>query len=347
MQNIFWLARYRLSRSILFFSLVFLFAACAKKSPSPEVGFYYWKTQFSLNDIEQAALDSLQAQKLYIRIFDVDWDFNSQQPIPKGSQSNAPIFPQGIEPTPTIYITNRTLLHARNIDSLAQKILDYTSEIVSKWVVQPKKIQLDVDWTATTKDKYFRLINYVKSNSYFDKTSVTIRLHQYKHPNKTGVPPADEGILMCYNTGKIKEWKTDNSIASPKEIAPYLKKTKRYPISLGIALPIFSWTVIFRDSSFYKIVSDADLSWQQDTIHFQQLSSNRYAVKSSTYLKGHYLYEGDLLRYETVTSKELKAITTLLKPKEHFTEILFYHLDDDNLNNYDWHDLSKIIGALD
>ena len=348
MQNIFCHRRYRLYFGYFLLFLVIYLSACAKKNPPPEVGFYYWKTQFRLNTTELAALDSLKAQKLYIRIFDVDWDFNTHQAIPKGTQSNAPNFPKGIQPVPTIYITNRTFTHTSQVDSLAQKILDYSSDILEKWAIKPTKLQLDVDWTATTKDKYFRLIDYIKSNGSFDKISATIRLHQYKYPQKTGVPPVDEGILMCYNTGKIKDWKTKNSIATPQEIAPYLKKAKPYPISLGVALPIFSWTVIFRDSSFYKIVSDADLSWQQDTIHYQKLSANRYSVKSGTYLKGHYLYEGDLLRYETVKAEDLKKIATLLNAfKQTYFEILFYHLDAGQLSHYDWGDLREMIQVLD
>lgn len=346
MQNIFCHTWSRRIWSLFFLSLFIFLTACAKKSPPPKVGFYYWKTQFSLNHAELAAIDSLKAQSLYIRIFDVDWDFNTHQAIPKGSQSNQPVFPQGIQPTPTIYITNRTFSHTNNVDSLAQKILDYTTEILKRWPIKPQKLQLDVDWTATTKDKYFRLINYIKSNGPFDKVSATIRLHQYKYAKKTGVPPADEGILMCYNTGKIKDWATDNSIATPEDIAPYLKKTAPYPIALGVALPIFSWTIIFRDSSFYKIVSDSDLSWQQDTIHYQPLSANRYAVKSGTFLKGHYLYEGDLLRYESVKPQDLQTIARLLSPKQPYTEILFYHLDTDNLDHYEWKDLRKTIQVL-
>ena len=335
-----------ISQVSLTLTLVIFFSACAKKKPIPEVGYYYWKTQFKISTTEQAALDSLNARSLYIRIFDVDWSFNEHQAIPKGTQSNVPIFPEGIQPVPTIYITNRTFSKVSIVDSLAQKILDYTHDIIDKWPTKPKKLQLDADWTPSTKDKYFQLIRYIKSNSPFEKISTTIRLHQYKYPIKTGVPPADEGILMCYNTGKIKDWKTVNSIATTDAIAPYLKNTNPYPISLGVALPIFSWTVIFRDSSFYKIVSDANLSWQQDTVHYQQLSYNRYMVKTGTYLKGHYLYEGDLLRYETVKPEDLLAISKLLGTKQPFSELLFYHLDDDNLNKYKWKDLHDVIRVL-
>ena len=329
----------------LLFLFVF-FSACAKNKPTPKVGFYYWKTQFKINAKEQAALDSLHAQSLYIRIFDVDWSFNEHQAIPKGTQSNTPDFPKGINPVPTIYITNRTFLHVSNVDSLAQKILDYTDIILEDWSIKPKKLQLDADWTASTKDAYFRLIKYIKSKGSFEQISTTIRLHQYKYPKKTGVPPADEGILMCYNTGKIKDWDTENSIASPHDIAPYLKKTKPYPLSLGVALPIFSWTVIFRDSSFYKIVSDADLSWQQDTTHYQQLSRNRYIVKAGTFLKGHYLYKGDLLRYETIDPAALRTISKLLVSKQSYSEILYYHLDDDNISKYHREDLQDVIQIL-
>jgi len=324
--------------------IILFLSACAKNKPAPNLGFYYWKTNFELTNLEKTALDSLDAQSLYIRIFDVDWDFNHDQAIPKGTQSNIPNLPQGIQPIPTIYITNRTITHTKNIDSLAQKILDYTSTIVTNWAIQPTKLQLDTDWTPSTKEKYFQLIRYVKANGAFDKISATIRLHQYKYPQKTGVPPADEGTLMCYNTGKITDWETKNSIATPEEINKYLQITKLYPLELGLALPIFSWTVIFRDSSFYKIVSDGDLSWQQDTVHFWPLSPTRYTVKSNTFLKGHYLYEGDLLRYEAISTEDLLTIAQSLQQtqKRPYTEILFYHLDESNLQKNNLQNLQRI-----
>jgi len=334
------------SQILLLLTLVF-FSACAKKQPPPKVGFYYWKTHFELNTVELAALDSLNVQNLYIRIFDVDWDFNTNQAIPKGTQTNHPIFPKGINPIPTIYITNRTFSHVKDVDSLAQKVLDYTSETLEKWPKNPHKLQLDTDWTPTTKEKYFRFVQYIKSNGPFEKISTTIRLHQYKYSQKTGVPPADEGVLMCYNTGKITDWATENSIATPEEINKYLQKSKHYPLELGVALPIFSWTVIFRDSSFYKIVSDADLSWQQDTIHYRQTADNRYVVKAGTFLKGHYLYEGDLLRYEMVKPTDLLTSSTFLSAKQSYSEVLFYHLDEDNLAHYKLGELNKVIKTLE
>jgi len=88
------------------------------------------------------------------------------------------------------------------------------------------------------------------------------------------------------------------------------------------------------------------LSWQQDTIHYQQISPNRYTVKSNTYLKGHYLYEGDLLRYESVKSEDLRKIVQQLRTQQAFSEILFYHLDSSNLDLYKLEDLRELIKIL-
>ena len=321
-------------------------SACAKKQTTPKVGFYYWKTQFNLGQPEITALDSLHAQSLYVRIFDVDWDFNRHQAIPKGAQTNHPVFPQAIQPVPTIYITNRTLTHTKSIDSLAQKIIDYTQDILKKWPTPPTKLQLDNDWTPSTKAKYFQLIRYIKSKANFETLSTTIRLHQYKYPKQTGIPPADEGILMCYNTGDITDWNTQNSIATPKDVQKYIQHAKAYPLDLGVALPIFSWTVIFRDSSFFKIVTDDNLSWQQDTIHYRRLSPTRFVVQAGTFLKGHYLYKGDLLRYESVKQADLLSMAQSLSEKQAFSEILFYHLDSANLKKNNYPMLRQVIQTL-
>ncbi|HHB78026.1 MAG TPA: hypothetical protein ENK85_02185 [Saprospiraceae bacterium] len=337
-----------LGRGFVLWSFAFLLSACAKSKTAPKTGFYYWKTQFELTAPERNVLDSLNAQLLYVRIFDVDWDFNRGEAIPKGTQSNIPDFPPGVDVVPAIYVTNRTFLQTKQVDSLAQKISDYSRRIIKDWTVRPSKLQLDVDWTAGTKDKYFEFIRNMKAMGVFDKISVTIRLHQYKYPKQTGIPPADEGVLMCYNTGKITDWHTQNSIATPKEVNKYLQNTKTYPLELGIALPIFSWTVIFRDSSFYKIVSDGDLSWQKDSVHYRQLSPTRYVVTSNTFLKGHYLYEGDLLRYEMVREEDLLTIAQFLRQSsgKGYKDVLFYHLAEENLKRLGANKLQAVVDEL-
>lgn len=333
------------------FLFVILFSACAKNEPVIKRGFYYWKTQFVLNDIELGYLDTLKASSLYVRIFDVDWDYNTNQAIPKGSQSVPPVFPQGIIPVPTIYLTNRTFKKTPvdSIDRLAQKVINYSKKILFNWSVLPSKIQFDVDWTPSTKDKYFKFLKTIRASGQFEKISTTVRLHQFKYPHKTGIPPADEGILMAYNTGAIKNWETENSIATLEDIERYTLRKAVYPIPLGVALPIFSWTVIFRDSTFFKIVSDGDLSWQGDTTHFELIAPNRYVVKSSTYLSGHYLYEGDLLRYEFITPKALKSFAERLQkhPKQSYQELLLYHLEEQHLEKYGLENLEIIYGVFD
>ena len=61
---------------------------------------------------------------------------------------------------------------------------------------------------------------------YFQKKiriSSTIRLHQLAQTP----PEADYGVLMCYNTGDLKDFNTKNSILDVKDVKPYLKYLKR------------------------------------------------------------------------------------------------------------------------
>jgi hypothetical protein len=76
--------------------------------------------------------------------------------------------------------------------------------------------------------------------------TATIRLHQYAQPGKTGVPPADRGMLMPYNVGKIAEPGDVNSIFDEATAEPYFRGTKHYPLPLDIGLPAFAWGVQFR-----------------------------------------------------------------------------------------------------
>ena len=82
-----------------------------------------------------------------------------------------------------------------------------------------KELQIDCDWTESTRDKYFHLLSTLRNELERNKQiiSATIRLHQVKYAAITGIPPVHRGMLMYYNMGKINA--TDNNSVYDKKIA--------------------------------------------------------------------------------------------------------------------------------
>ena len=310
-----------------------MFSACAKK-PLPEVSFYCWRTAFSLNDAERDLLKTTDSAKIYLRYFDLILPKGSTEVIPespitfKDSTGNLNIIP-------VIYIKNEVMLNEKeNLENLADKMLDYVSQINKINNLKTSEIQIDCDWTLASKDNFMKFMEILKSKTT-DTLSATIRLHQIKYAATTGIPDVDYGVLMYYNMGKIAA-DNSNSIYDRKIAEQYLSKLSEYPLPLKVALPIFSWAVQIRTN---KVVGLSAKITQEDVISndFENVSENLFIVKRSHYLKGSLLNKNDLLKIEKVNSKDLSDMVSDLKKnlKETPSEIIFFDLNENNIKQYD------------
>ena len=127
------------------------------------------------------------------------------------------------------------------IDELAGKICKLLASIYQNNLNKPYEIQFDCDWTETTKEKYFHLLKLARARlNQFGfstaKISATIRLYQCKYLFKTGVPPVDKGMLMCYNMGNLKNPGTKNFILESYELRKYISSLNTYPLQLDVAV---------------------------------------------------------------------------------------------------------------
>lgn len=331
----------------------FLFFSCSEttnKNINP--AFYHWKTNFQLTDFEKNYLDSLDVQKLYVKFFDVDWDFKKKEAIPKAA-INFKTIPLVEEIIPTIFITNRTFenIALTEIPTLAKRMekrIYALAEQIPDFSV--KEIQLDCDWTMSTKEHFFDLLRQLNL-ALSEKgviTSATIRLHQIKYFEKTGVPPADKGILMFYNMGDIDNWETQNSILDLEIGQQYFKNFDKYPLQLDVALPLFQWGILFRDKRMILIINNLTETELEDEERFLKIGKNRFQVLKSTYLNGHYLYEEDLIRLENINHFELeKSAQALSKLVQNPAITLsFYHLDSLSISKYPVKNIKSIIESF-
>jgi len=322
---------------IIAFGLTLLASAsCRRDEYAPQRAFYHWQTQLSLDEAERDLISDLKIRHLFVRFFDVDWDEAYGGPAPLAEVRIDTAGLSGLEIVPCIFITNRCMkrLPAEDVPELAQRIRRKTAELAAQYPGKKfYEFQVDCDWTAETKERYFALLTELGKLLHAEKKtlSATVRLHQFRHPETTGVPPVDRGMLMCYNTGDLENWDEENSILRAEEAALYFKNAPRYPIPLDGALPVFSWGVLFRNDQMIRLIHDLQPEQLADTTRFALLSPHRFEVIKSTWLDGHYLYAGDRLRLETPDPEDVRKCARWLQQAMQHTSrgavLSFYHLD--------------------
>jgi hypothetical protein len=345
---------------LLFWSwilLLLLTGVACQPTPLPpgEVhpGFYHWKGSLQVTPGEMQLADSLQARRLYLRLFDLDAS-PGQLPYPVGALTNPGAVPAFAEIVPTIFITNRSFqdLTLPQVATLANKTWEKIRRFSAQWPdsISVPEWQFDCDWTNSTQEAYFAFVQQLTDSLHLHglKSSATIRLHQVKYADRTGIPPADRGMLMPYNMGDVKDPSTPNSILDLELLPAYLVGYDQYPLPLDVALPLFHWGVVFRDGEMVRLINQLDAEDLSDSLRFQKRAPNQFEVRQSTYLHGHYLYQGDRIRLEGVTPSQLVALAKMLSEKLGPTDrhVVFYHLDALLINQFQYDELDAALRAF-
>lgn len=317
--------------SRLLFLLVALLALtnCGQRSGAPITetdelvkhnSMYYWKTTFDIDSTEVAFLERHDIKRLYVRMFDVvtEQDFlnGTTEVVPIATTKFVSEIPTGVEIVPVTYITIDALraMNGRE-DEFAPLIVERLLAMASyNKCGEIREIQLDCDWTASTRNSYHRLCELVKSELVAKdiKVSVTIRLHQMQETP----PPAHRGVLMLYNTGALKNPNTYNSILYVGDVKPYLRKTD-YQIPLDYAYPVYGWGVKFNNNKFVSIVSSDDSS----------------------------VMDNEHIRYERATFAEILEVKDLVEKNfgKPASGNILYHLDAKQLENYAHNEIDQIL----
>lgn len=297
-------------------------------------------------------LTNLKVQTLYIKYFDVDWDAANSQAIPV-AQLTAPdsnfLRTSGLQIVPTIFITNETIykINISQTELLANKIAALVNKMNHNFGLKSlKEWQIDCDWTATTKDKYFSLLKFLQQRESSINFSATIRLHQIKYLDKTGVPPVKKGMLMCYNMGNLTNVNTTNSILDVNELRKYLGTLKNYPLPLDVALPIFEWKVLFRRDSFKGILENLPDSLLTKSLFNRR--GNRFTALADTILQGYEIQKNDVLRQENSSLEQVLAAANLINEKlaGDSINVSIFHMDKLTLEKYKQHELENIYDAM-
>jgi hypothetical protein len=307
---------------------------------------YHWKTTFSPTNFEQRTLNRLEVEKLYVRFFDVDWNAKIGEATPKAPvQFTTPKI--GYTVVPVVFITNQTLMNLpmTGIPILARNISNEIKQIAQKHAITFQEVQFDCDWSATTGGQYFALLRSLRAMLDVP-LSATIRLHQIKYADKTGVPPVERGMLMAYNVADWKRADTKNSIWDASVADRYLPFLEKYPLPLDVVLPIFRWTLVYRNGRFLNILNDVSRNQLTTSIFLASMptDSNRFVARQDTSALGMMMRKGDVFRTEEITVHELKKAqqSILSRIKNEAVTFALYHLDSTNLAQYRYENLQSL-----
>ena len=342
----------RINSFLLKLMILCTFFSCKEKKEPRQIepAFYYWKSVLNISAFEKQKLDSLKVKTIYIKLFDVGWDDEENKPVPLAKlQPGKEKLPGGISIIPTVFITNECI---QKIDSLqtkplAEKIMELLKSLITeKNFYAIPEVQIDCDWTASTRDRYFDILKNIKSLKPNAKLSCTIRLHQIKYIAKTGVPPVDRGLLMCYNMGNLKNPATKNSIIETEELKKYTSNLADYPLPLDVAFPLFNWKVLYRNNFYTGLIQNLPNAAFNNS--FSTKTGTRYLVLKDTLLQGYDLRKGDIIRDEQSNIKEILAAAHVISKQVRNTQlrVSLYHLDSVILNKYTIHDLESIYNSM-
>lgn len=347
-------------RFVLWALLCICLVACKRSHTKVIRGIYYWKAgDYRFHESENKYLRELSVQKMYVKLFEVQRDpVLGNIPVAKSRMNiyNSDSL-NGTQIIPVVFIRNDIFAatSSAGVDSLADNIVyltnRYFANIVQYWQPEDtaglhcREIQIDCDWTAGSRDKYFQLLKTLKKLSGKD-VSCTLRLYPFKYRKKMGVPPVDRVSLMCYNLISPLKNRDKNSILDVDELRSYLKDTKKYPLHMDIDLPVYSWMLYYHNNQFRGIIYE----------NFDEVSPVLnvgkpfwYDITRDTTVGEFYLRAGGQIKHEQTSPETINKSIDLIKQYVDFdreTTISLFHLDNNQLKQYHHETLDRFYTAF-
>lgn len=305
----------RVLRWLFLAVLVGGFASCGRQSeanaddPGTRRAFYYWRTTFKLSELEQRAIAEAGVTRLYVRLFDIASDASIAGPLTVAPGARVPA---GVEVVPVVFI--RHDVFQRDTVGLAASTWAEILRRLARLGVTAHEVQVDCDWTDRSRDRFFAFVTELRAAAPGIAVSATIRLHQVKYRERTGVPPVDRGMLMFYNMGQFTAEPGDKAIFDADRARRYLDRLPDYPLPLDVALPIWSWTVHTRDGQVVGLLQSTDPDELPAQDFLLAAGPDRWVATRTTFLHGELLREGDVLKVEVTAPADALAAAALVAP---------------------------------
>lgn len=332
----------------LYLLLAVMVSACHNPAP-PAQSFYYWKTVFQLRASERESLTNNHVERLYIRYFDVVRHRDKPGNRPEATVVFKDSIPQGMEVVPVVFVMNDVLAESPvdSMELLAGHIYSRIGIVNRMYgIANIAEIQMDCDWNASTRDKYFTLLQSMRTILQQNglQLSATLRLHQLKYRKTTGVPPVNRVTLMCYNMGRLTEYGSRNSILNIAEAQDYIQGTGIYPVPVDIALPLFGWGVCFDSKQNYRGLINGLSEQDIQQSCFTGIAPGIYRADSTVILRGSYIRKGDHIRLEEPSIGEIRQVAQLAASRIKTSKyVIWYHLDSLLLQKHPDHELQKTV----
>ena len=313
-----------------------MLSACTPKSHH-DVDFYYWKSKCAIGETEREYFNQFDSKRLFVRLFDVDVEAGKAVlvgPIQAFTKEQLPN--DSAKVIPVVFITNQTFLDYVTdsaVEKLASNVSSTIGHIMETAGVAYDEIQIDCDWTQRTKATYFRFLKQLAEQSGHN-ISCTLRLHQIRDYQKTGVPPVSRGGLMCYATSSPMENDTRNSILDMELLKAYTANINEYPLDFDVILPIYSWGIVTNHVGEVKLINGLTEDDLQ-TPMFEKTDDNQYLVKEDGFLRGMYVNSGFTVKIEAITPELLAEAKQYLDHQiDRDFPWVYFHLSQGFLTRY-------------
>lgn len=315
----------------------------------PALAFYWWKSVYDPLPEEQDMAAESGASRLYLRFFDVVGKGGWPVPAATVAFRQRPELPV----IPVVFIDNEAVRDSGGEEAqLAGKIVGRVLAIgQGNNLDLPGELQIDCDWTESTRERYFALLREIKARLPQGwRLSVTLRLYAFRYPGKAGVPPADRATLMAYNMGELRRAGEHNSILSASVAKAYMSRDGAYPLPLDVALPLFSWGVLFNGETYVGLIRRVPEVLGPEgppPPAWKRLGPNLFELREDAALEGRRLPRGLTLRVERTEPEELEALVReLRKGAPRPDNVLFYHLDAATVKPWRARQLRSLVDAF-
>ncbi len=319
-------------RKFILLFLILMMTSCTQEN-NKQYSFYYWRTHLSLDVVEKTALQKATSPYIYTRFFDIEKVNGKFQPVAVITRNQT--FVTNKEIVPVVFIKNDVFYNITSdeINFLVENVSSLIKKKQSEFGFKiSNQIQIDCDWTAGTNKEYFEFLKRLKDFSG-KQLSCTLRLHQVKNSKLSGIPPVEKVFLMCYATSSPLENSDRNSILDLPTLKNYLKNVDLYPLSMDIALPIYSWGILTNHVGKHKLINALSVQ-DLENPNFRKISETEVEIMKDGFYFGNFLTKGFSLKVEEISDDQLNQVKKYLNHKLPDYAIVYYHLDRKFLNQH-------------
>jgi hypothetical protein len=175
------------------------------------------------------------------------------------------------------------------------------------------EIQFNCDWTDSSRETYFSLINYLKILPMILDRKLTLSAAVYydqcKQPDRLGIPPVNRVMLMCFNSPE-----QDVARNTVRTFKNDIAGLSNYPLPMDVAFALPGDKFVYRKDKLSSILQNIQNVKKPDSSIAGQ-GYNEYPVIKDTLLNGSVLKKDDRIYMPPGNIQEILSTEKLLSPR--------------------------------